>query len=770
MVPPPSLKKIPQTKFTPNIVKKGVNKVSNGVEKVRKERPQPSSSPSSTSSSSSSSSSSKTIVVEKKVVSEEIIQQKKALPVFSARKALVENVNKHSTVIIISETGTGKTTQIPQYLHEEGYTNKGVIAITQPRRVAAVSISKRVSDEMGVELGQQVGYSVRFDDKSSKDTRLKYMTDGMLVREAMLDASLSKYSVIILDEAHERTLNTDILFGLLKKIQKKRNDRIKQLEKEEQEEETKQDPESSNNNETTIQKIKPKISPLKIIIMSATLDAELFSNYFDNAPILYIEGRQFPVQIYYTNELQKDYVDAALVTVLQIHLQYLNNETIKSEEDENGGDILVFLTGREEIENLEKLLIDRIPRLPEGCKELLVRPIFAALPQEQQMKVFEKSPKGSRKVILATNIAETSLTINGIRYVVDTGVVKSKIYNPKIGIDSLNVIPISKASARQRTGRAGREFEGKCYRLYTQSTFENMDDSSIPEIKRSNVANVILQLKTIGVHDILGFDFLERPPLPTIKKSLEQLYCLEALTDQGNLSELGKKMAMFPLDPMYSKTLLKSVEFNCLEEVLIIISMLSVESIFFIPKDKKQEVESIKKIFFSPEGDHITFLNVFREYQRVKGSLEWCFNHFINIKSMTKVINVFEQLVKYCISIKLKIESCENDFEKVRKSFISGFFMNVAALQPDKKYKTMVDSKEIHIHPTSFLFDIKPQYILYNELTITTKAFARNVLPIEPSWLPEICPKYYGSRPIPQDQNSDSSLNTLNQFTSADDN
>ncbi|KAN0030404.1 hypothetical protein ACTA71_010169 [Dictyostelium dimigraforme] len=670
-------------------------------------------------------------------IPKEIIIQKESLPVFSAKDALLNNFKEHSTVIIISETGTGKTTQIPQYLYDNGYKDKGIIAITQPRRVAAVSISKRVSQEMGVELGEQVGYCVRFDDKTNENTKLKYMTDGMLVREAMLDSSLSKYSVIILDEAHERTLNTDVLFGLLKSIQKRRE---------------KKHPVSGVYN------------PLKIIIMSATLDAELFSNYFNNAPVLYIEGRQFPVQIYYTEETQKDYVDAALITVLQIHIAHLTDKSINKEEEEDGGDILVFLTGRDEIENLEKLLLDRIPRLPNGSKDLIVCPIFSALPQEQQMKVFEKAPKGSRKVILATNIAETSLTINGIRYVVDSGAVKSKIFNPKIGIDSLNIIPISKASAKQRTGRAGREFEGKCYRLYTKETFEKLDSSSIPEIKRSNIANVILQLKTIGINDILGFDFLESPPVASVMKSLELLYCLEAISDNGSLTELGKKMALFPLDPMYSKTLIKSMEFECSEEVLIIISILSVESIFFTPKDKKKEVEDVKKIFFSPEGDHITFLNVFREFQKSKPQQQqqWCFDHFINLKSMIKVLNVFEQLVKYCISLKLPIISCGSDFDRVKKSFIGGFFLNTAILQPDKKYKTMVDNKEIQIHPTSFLFDQKPQHILYNELTITTKAFARNIIPIESTWLTEICPKYYGSRLIKQQtSNSNQSIDTF---------
>ncbi|EGG20936.1 vacuolar protein sorting-associated protein 13 family protein [Cavenderia fasciculata] len=639
-----------------------------------------------------------------KPVSQEILEQKIHLPVYSAREALIENIKNHPSVIIISETGTGKTTQIPQYLRESGFTKDGIVAITQPRRVAAISIAKRVSEEIGCELGTEVGYCVRFDDKTSPETRLKYMTDGMLVREAMIDPKLSKYSAIILDEAHERTLNTDILFALLKSIQSQR-------------------------------------SSLKIIVMSATLDAELFSNYFNKAPILYIEGRQFPVRVYYTEETQKDYVDAALVTVLQIHVNEKNDD-----QDGNGGDILVFLTGREEIEALERLMVERIPRLPPDSRQLIVCPIYSALPQEQQMKVFERTPAGSRKVVIATNIAETSLTINGIRYVVDTGVAKTRIYNSKIGLDTLTVRPISQASAKQRSGRAGREFAGKCYRLYTEDLYEQLDMSSIAEIRRSSIAMLILQLKTIGIDDVLSFDFLERPPLETVQQSLELLYCLDALDSDGNLSPLGKKMSSFPLEPMYSKTLIMSEKFECMEEVLIIISMLSVESIFFSPKEKQKELEIVKRLFFSPEGDHLTLLNVFREYQKVNGNQQWCYDHFINAKSMVKVVSVFEQLLEYCTNSRMKISSCGEETERIRRCFITGFFLNIASLQPDGKYKTMADHREIFVHPTSFMFGMTPSHILYNELSITSKPFIRNITVIEPTWLPELVPKYYANK------------------------
>ena len=338
---------------------------------------------------------------------------------------------------MVGETGSGKTTQIPQLLHKELKSTKNQrIVITQPRRVAAISIAKRVAQEMGVQVGGLVGYQIRFDDVSSfNETKIKFVTDGILLRELLNDPMLSKYSVIILDEAHERTLRTDVLFGAIKGILKRRND-------------------------------------LKLVVMSATLNAKAFSDYFDNAPIITIPGRQHPVTIYYAPEKLGDYMDAVLTTIFQIHKQ------------SKDGDILAFLTGQEEIENMEKLIIEQAKTLPPTESKLIVCPLFSSLPTSQQSFVFDKTPPGCRKVVLSTNIAETSITISGIRHVIDTGLVKMRGYNSLTGIETLHVSPISKASANQRAGRAGREAPGFCYRLYPESSFKVLEAESTPEIRR----------------------------------------------------------------------------------------------------------------------------------------------------------------------------------------------------------------------------------------------------------------------------------------------
>jgi HrpA-like RNA helicase len=350
-----------------------------------------------------------------------------SLPIAQVKSQIIQEFQE-SHLVLVGATGSGKTTQLPQYLLPH---TAGIIAITQPRKVAAITIAKRVAQEMNVKVGDLVGYSVRFQDKTSPRTRIKYMTDGMLLRELLTDPLLKKYSLIILDEAHERTIRTDILFGAIKKILPKRN--------------------------------------LKVVVMSATLNASMFA-YFFKAKIFEIPGRQFPVQILYAQKVQNDYCEAAISSIFQIH------------QKQNPGDILVFLTGQEEIENLTELIEDRCKEL--DCQPLLVCPIFASLPTSQQQKVFDPAPKGIRKVILATNIAETSITISGIRYVVDTGVAKVKYYNAKTGIESLSVKPISKASADQRAGRAGREAAGICYRLFPESLYQKLADETEPEIKR----------------------------------------------------------------------------------------------------------------------------------------------------------------------------------------------------------------------------------------------------------------------------------------------
>ena len=444
-----------------------------------------------------------------------------------------------------------------------------------------MSVAKRVAEEMGVQLGEEVGYAIRFEDCTTPNTQIKYMTDGMLLREALIDKDMSQYSVIMLDEAHERTINTDVLFGLLKQVVAKRHD-------------------------------------FTLIVTSATLDAEKFAQYFFNCKIFRIPGRNFPVEMFFTKEPESDYLEAALICCMQIHL------------DEPAGDILLFLTGQEEIDTACQILYERMKKLGQDAPELIILPVYSALPTEMQQKIFEQAPPGARKVVVATNIAEASITIDGIYYVVDPGFSKIKVYNPKLGMDSLVVAPISQASAKQRAGRAGRTGPGKCYRLYTEHAYNyEMLPTTVPEIQRTNLSNTILLLKAMGIHDLLNFDFMDPPPIQTMIAAMEQLYALGALDDEGLLTKVGRKMAEFPLEPPQAKMLLTAVDLGCVDEIITIIAMLAEPNIFYRPKDKQTIADQKKARFHQPEGDHLTLLCVYESWKKNNFSNVWCHENYI---------------------------------------------------------------------------------------------------------------------------------------------
>lgn len=464
----------------------------------------------------------------------EFYDKRITLPVFEYRADFMKLLHEHQCIVLVGETGSGKTTQIPQWCVEYSIkTGTKGVACTQPRRVAAMSVAQRVSEEMDVQLGEQVGYSIRFEDCSSPYTVLKYMTDGMLLREGMSDPMLDSYQVILLDEAHERTLATDLLMGVLKEVIKQRSD-------------------------------------LKLVIMSATLDAGKFQQYFDNAPLMNVPGRTHPVEIFYTPEPERDYLEAAIRTVIQIHMC-----------EEVPGDLLLFLTGQEEIEEACKRIKREMDTLGPDVGELKCIPLYSTLPPNLQQRIFEAAPPNKpngvgRKVVVSTNIAETSLTIDGVVFVIDPGFAKQKVYNPRIRVESLLVSPISKASAQQRAGRAGRTRPGKCFRLYTEKAYKNeMQDNTYPEILRSNLGSVVLQLKKLGIEDLVHFDFMDPPAPETLMRALELLNYLAALDDDGNLTELGAIMAEFPLDPQLAKMLIASCNHNCSNEILSITAMLS---------------------------------------------------------------------------------------------------------------------------------------------------------------------------------------------------
>eukprot|EP00055_Hartaetosiga_balthica_P016205 m.100938 g.100938 ORF g.100938 m.100938 type:complete len:1049 (+) comp9054_c0_seq3:32-3178(+) len=637
---------------------------------------------------------------EKKMMT--IQEVRKSLPVYFYREKFLEAVKNHQILIIVGETGSGKTTQLPQYLVEEGYCKGGKkVGCTQPRRVAAMSVAARVSEEMGTKLGLDVGYSIRFEDNTSERTVLKYMTDGMLLREFLGEPDLESYCVMMIDEAHERTLHTDILFGLVKDIARFRPD-------------------------------------LKLLISSATMDAEKFSAYFDDAPVFKIPGRRFAVELYYSKAPEADYMDAATITILQIHTT------------QPLGDILVFFTGQEEIEAALETLDEKVRRLGSKIAELIVLPIYANLPSDMQAKIFEPTPPGARKVVLATNIAETSLTIDNIIYVIDPGFVKQNSYNPRTGMESLVVTPCSKASADQRSGRAGRVAAGKCFRLYTAQAFrDELEPNTIPEVQRTHLGNVVLLLKSLGINDLIHFDFMDPPPAETLIRALEQLYALGALNDRGELTKLGRRMAEFPLEPMMSKMLIASDQYKCVDEILSIAGMLNAGgALYYRPKDKAVHADTARTNFHRPGGDHITLLNVWNEWVETNYSIQWCFENFLQHRSMKRARDVREQLAGLMERVEIDITTNPNDTIGIRKAVTAGFFYHTARFGKGGSYRTVKNSQSVFLHPHSSLFEKNPRWVVYHELVFTTKEYIRQVIEIENKWLLEVAPHYYKAKDI----------------------
>lgn len=643
-----------------------------------------------------------------------ILKTRRDLPVHAQRQEFLDIYHSTQIMVFVGETGSGKTTQIPQFVaYDDLPQAEGkMVACTQPRRVAAMSVAQRVADEMDVKLGEQVGYTIRFEDCTGPNTLLKYMTDGMLLREAMSDPELSRYSCVILDEAHERTLATDILMGLIKTIADRRKD-------------------------------------LKIIVMSATLDAEKFQTYFNNAPLLAVPGRTFPVEIYYTPEYQRDYLESAIRTVLQIHAS------------EGEGDILLFLTGEEEIEDAcRKISLEADELIRDGhAGPLDVYPLYGSLPPAQQQKIFNKAPEPftpgglpGRKVVISTNIAETSLTIDGIVYVVDPGFSKQKVYNPRIRVESLLVSPISKASAQQRAGRAGRTRPGKCFRLYTEESYKKeLNDQSYPEILRSNLASTVLELKKLGIDDLVHFDFMDPPAPETMMRALEELNYLGCLDDDGNLMPLGRTASEFPVDPMLAVMCIRSEEFYCSQDILSIAALLSVPNVFVRPNNARKQADDMKNVFASANGDHLTMLNVYNAYRSPEAQAnpsQWCFDHYLSYRSLKSADNVRQQLARIMErnGIQLITTPLEDpDYESnIQKAIAAGYFMQVASKPTanSKTYTTIKDNQDVALHPsTTLAADTK--WVVYNEFVLTTKNYIRTVTAVQPEWLLQLAPKYY---------------------------
>ncbi|KAI9781182.1 MAG: putative ATP-dependent RNA helicase dhr2 [Geoglossum umbratile] len=719
---------------------------------------------------------------------------REALPIWAHQAEIRRHLQEKDVLLLVGETGSGKSTQVPQFLVDEPWCQRrqarintkegvegiavgGCIAITEPRRVAAISLARRVATEVGTPLGSasvtsQVGYSVRFDNSTSPNTRIKFLTEGILLQEMLRDPWLRQYSAVIIDEVHERGVNVDLVAGFMRNI-------------------------------LTGDKRGRGGFPLKVIIMSATADMNRLKGFYEegfltahhedtsagasineeagkglddgdyesswsgilsedgevptngeppNSPAqlnnsvarvaaCFIEGRQFPVTAIYTPEPVQDFVDAALRTIIQIHYG-----------EPMPGDILAFLTGQDDIEALEKLIEDYAAGMGREVPKVLVLPLFAALPQHAQQRVFRPSPHPNmRKVILATNIAETSVTVSGVRYVVDCGKAKIKQFRSRLGLDSLLVKPISKSSALQRRGRAGREAPGKCYHLYTQAEYRKLESSSVPEILRCDVTHAVLAMKARGVNDIMSFPLLDSPPRESLEKALLQLFALGALTGSGTISDLGQKMAKLPLTPALARVLLAAAtpEMDCLLEVIDIISCLSVENIFLnlVNEERKEEADVARKELLRREGDHLTLLNTVQKYSRENvDRRKWADQHFISHRAMQAVMDVRKQLCAQCRHQNLLPPPSELDTPSntsperaavILKCFLSAFASNTARLFPDGSYKTIIGNQTVAVHPASGLFGKKLEAIMYHEYVFTNRSYARGVSAVQMDWIEE---------------------------------
>jgi len=618
----------------------------------------------------------------------------KHIPIYQYKNQLIDAIQQYQILIIVGETGSGKTTQLPQYILNElefhdstdsknenkKKNSKISIAVTQPRRIAAIAAAQQVCREYNNSksyhlLGKEIGYKIRFENVTTPNiTKLTYMTDGVLLREIIEDPLLLNYNIIIIDEAHERSIETDILLGLMKKACQQRSD-------------------------------------LKLLVMSATLNMMKFSDYFNECPIFSIPGRLFDIDIYYQKNLnfasaKSKYVSLAVDTALSIH----KNQSL--------GHILVFLTGQSEIERackeikeLEKELDystfpyninlysktnskdshimeklrnrsfdhennNDLSKFSDGynnekdttsdskyIKGLYIFPIYSVLETKHQKSIFKEVPKGYRKVIFATNIAQTSLTIPGIRYVVDSGFVKQFIYKPEFSMDILDITPISKTAAIQRAGRAGRTQHGKVYRLYSKLAYEELEQDTLPEIKRCNLLGSVLLLKKLKLQNILDFDFIDKPNIFLEVKAIQELFFLKALDTNGRITETGNLMADFPISPYLAKVLLSSITYKCSKEMIIIVSMLSVEDVYISPRGQKKQEEAHKAhaYFHHVSGDHMTMLNIYKQWESLSYgnySKEWCKKYFLHYRALVMAKNIKNQLELIFQRLNLPILSC----------------------------------------------------------------------------------------------------------------
>ena len=620
----------------------------------------------------------------------------KKLPVYEQKQRILDTLKDNQVIVVQSPTGSGKTTQIPVILYEAGYAQSGTIAVTQPRRIAALSVSEFISKQLNTTYPGLVGYKMRFEDKTDATTKIKIMTDGILLQEMKLDPWLSKYSVIMVDEAHERSLNIDFVLGLLKRVLAERKD-------------------------------------FRVIVSSATMNAEAFSAYFDGCPIVTIDTITYPVTIVYdTPSIPASTISEAATDAL---LTKICNTVDRILANNEPGGILIFLPG-------EKIIKDCLWKLDHSpfSRKIHTLPLYGRLAKEEQEKVFDPAPFGKKKVIISTNIAETSVTISDITTVIDAGLAKLNFYNPRTFTSSLNETAISKASCNQRKGRAGRTQPGICYRLYSRKDYDTRPMYTTEEIYRTDLSEVVLRMAELGITDFQNFDFISPPGIEGIIGAVDTLNMLKALDSDNTLSSIGKLMVEFPLVPRISRIIIEAIMKypNVLEEALIAAAFLSANSPFLLPQGEEMEARKAHHNFRDMQGDFVSYLNIFKGYTSSPDKEKFCKKNYLDDRVMAEIENINVQLKDIVSKMNIPIMGGGNKGDYLC-CIASGMIQFVCIRTGKNTYRSLTADK-ICIHPGSVLFRQDPLFIVAGEIVRTSRMYAMSVSPLTKSLLHQISP------------------------------
>jgi len=641
---------------------------------------------------------------------------RETLPIFRCKRDLLRHIDENRVTVVVGETGSGKTTQLVQYLYEAKYaTNGKLIGCTQPRRMAAIGVARRVADEMNCTIGDLVGYAIHLDDHTTSKTRIKFMTDGLLLREVVSDPLIEKYSVIVMDEAHERSVDTDVLLGIMKTVLRERSD-------------------------------------FRLIVTSATMDTDKFAAFFGDAPVFFIEGKTFPVVVRHSDAPVNDYVAAAVLAVCETHTRTAPDS----------GDILVFMTGREDVEGTCELIKQRLDGVmfsdgANAASTLCVMPCYSErMTPAMQQRVLSRLPAGMRKCVVATNVAETSLTIDGIRYVIDSGFMKTKVLIG--GMNTLDLFPVSQAQAKQRAGRAGRTQDGICIRLYTEAQFtQEMLPTAVPEIQRCSIETVVLTLKSIGIDDVSQFDFIDAPPAVNLRAALKKLWLLDAIDDSGRITKEGRAMLDFPTEPALAKVLVHSVAMKCATVALNVVSMLAANprALFLNPRGREDEAAQKQSRFHHPSSDHLTLANTMDQFLAARNGKEWCASHFLSFDALRKARSIREQLLERMRRHvqqaakgaeedgggALMLGRVEEQYDRFRECLAECAFEQSARRSGMTwtEYSLITQpSVKCSIHPTSAIRSrgMLPEYVVFNETLATAdKYYLSLVTAVNGEWL-----------------------------------